>query len=62
LTPLVFLLVTLFMMYYLVVDRPLQSFLGILIMVSGLLLYAMFRKPDAAGSATTSPSQSPGRE
>ena len=43
------------MMYYLVADRPLQSFLGILIMVSGLLIYAIFRKRDAAGSATSSP-------
>src|SRR6202049_1596947 len=54
-TPGVFLLVTLFMMYYLAVDRPLQSFLGVLIMVSGLLIYAIFRKRDAAGSATSSP-------
>jgi APA family basic amino acid/polyamine antiporter len=57
-TPVVFLLVTLFMMYYLVVERPLQSFLGVLIMVSGLLVYAIFRKRDAAGSATTSPGHS----
>ena len=43
-TPLVFLLVTGFMMYYLLIDRPLQSFLGIVIMISGLLIYAVFRK------------------
>ena len=43
-TPLVFLLVTGFMMYYLVVERPLQSALGILIMLSGLLIYAIFRE------------------
>ncbi len=43
-TPLVFLLVTAFMMYYLLTQRPLQSALGILIMVSGLLIYAIFRK------------------
>src|ERR1700674_2918915 len=61
-TPLVFLLVTLFMMYYLVVDRPLQSFFGVLIMVSGLLIYAVFRKRDAAASATSSPGHPPGRE
>jgi APA family basic amino acid/polyamine antiporter len=65
-TPVVFLLVTLFMMYYLVVDRPLESFLGVLIMVSGLLIYAVFRKRD--GTATPSsghskpPSNSLGRE
>ena len=53
-TPLVFLLVTGFMMYYLVVERPLQSALGILIMLSGLLIYAVFRerpgRPAAAAS------------
>jgi APA family basic amino acid/polyamine antiporter len=43
-TPVVFLLVTGFMMYYLLTDRPLQSFLGIVIMISGLLIYAVFRK------------------
>jgi basic amino acid/polyamine antiporter, APA family len=46
-TPLVFLLVTAFMMYYLLTQRPLQSALGILIMISGLVIYAIFRKrPD----------------
>jgi len=54
-TPVIFLLVTLFMMYYLVVERPLQSFFGALIMVSGLLIYVVFRKKDDAGSATSSP-------
>ncbi len=54
-TPIIFLLVTLFMMYYLVVDRPLQSFFGALIMVSGLLIYAVFRKDHQAGPATSSP-------
>ena len=43
-TPVVFLLVTGFMMYYLLTERPLQSVLGILIMISGLLIYAVFRK------------------
>jgi basic amino acid/polyamine antiporter, APA family len=43
-TPMVFLLVTGFMMYYLLTDRPLQSALGTLIMLSGLLIYAVFRK------------------
>jgi APA family basic amino acid/polyamine antiporter len=54
-TPVIFLLVTLFMMYYLVVDRPLQSFFGVLIMVSGFLIYVVFRKKDDAASATSSP-------
>jgi basic amino acid/polyamine antiporter, APA family len=62
-TPIIFLLVTLFMMYYLVVDRPLQSFFGALIMVSGLLIYVVFRKKDDSGSATSSPTRpaGPGR-
>src|SRR6201994_996813 len=56
-TPLVFLLVTGFMMYYLLVERPLQSSLGVLIMISGLLIYAVFRKrPDRPAAA--SPNQS----
>jgi APA family basic amino acid/polyamine antiporter len=53
-TPLVFLLVTAFMMYYLLTERPLQSFLGTLIMISGLLIYAVFRKRADGGAATTS--------
>jgi len=54
-TPVVFLLVTAFMMYYLLVDRPLQSSLGILIMISGLLIYAIFRKRPDRGTAAASP-------
>jgi len=53
-TPLVFLLVTGFMMYYLLTERPLQSALSTLIMISGLLLYAIFRKR-ADGPATSAP-------
>ena len=51
-TPLVFLLVTAFMMYHLLTERPLQSFLGTLIMISGLLIYALFRKRADPRSAT----------
>src|SRR4029077_5249169 len=61
-TPMLFLLVTLFMMYYLAVERPLQSFFGILIMVSGLLIYAVFRKRDDTASASPSPAHPSGRE
>src|SRR6185437_14476209 len=43
-TPLVFLLVTGFMMYYLLTERPLQALLGMLIMMSGLLIYAIFHR------------------
>jgi APA family basic amino acid/polyamine antiporter len=56
-TPIVFLLVTIFMMYYLVTERPLQSFLGILIMSSGLLIYVVFRKRADRGSAIAFPSR-----
>jgi basic amino acid/polyamine antiporter, APA family len=38
-TPLIFLCVTGFMMYYLVTERPLQSFIGLLMMASGLAVY-----------------------
>jgi APA family basic amino acid/polyamine antiporter len=54
-TPLVFLLVTAFMMYYLLTERPLQSFLGALMMISGLLIYAVFRKRTDDGAVTTAP-------
>src|SRR6201996_3468966 len=54
-TPVVFLLVTGFMMYYLLVERPLQSSLGVLIMISGLLIYAVFRKRPDRSAATSSP-------
>ena len=53
-TPAVFLLVTAFMMYYLLTKRPLQSFLGTLIMISGLLIYAIFHKRTDPGAAATS--------
>jgi APA family basic amino acid/polyamine antiporter len=53
-TSVVFLLVTAFMMYHLVTERPLQSFLGILIMISGLLIYAVFRKRADPNSAIAS--------
>jgi APA family basic amino acid/polyamine antiporter len=48
-TPVIFLLVTGFMMYYLVVERPLQTLLSILIMMSGLVVYAAFRKGGRLG-------------
>src|ERR1700682_5724612 len=51
-TPVVFLLVTVFMMYYLLTERPVQSLLGALMMISGLLIYAIFRKRADPGPAT----------
>jgi APA family basic amino acid/polyamine antiporter len=59
-TPAVFLLVTLFMMYYLLTERPLQSVLGSLIMISGLVIYAIFRK--RADRVGASPSHGSSRE
>jgi APA family basic amino acid/polyamine antiporter len=40
-TPLIFLSVTLFMMYNLVINRPLQSLAGVLVMLAGLIIYAI---------------------
>jgi APA family basic amino acid/polyamine antiporter len=42
-TPLIFLSVTLFMMYYLVVNRPLQSLAGVAMMFIGLVIYYLSR-------------------
>jgi APA family basic amino acid/polyamine antiporter len=53
-TPVIFLLVTGFMMYYLLTDRPSQAALGILIMLSGLLIYAVFRKRADQGPVAVS--------
>ena len=58
-TPIVFLLVTFFMMYYLVIERPLQSFFSALIMVSGILIYVLFRKKDDLASVTSSSKTDP---
>jgi APA family basic amino acid/polyamine antiporter len=40
-TPLIFLSVTLFMMYYLVINRPAQSLAGFLLMLVGLVIYGI---------------------
>jgi APA family basic amino acid/polyamine antiporter len=53
-TPVVFLLVTGFMMYYLLTERPVQSLLGVVIMISGLVIYAVFRKRAGRGAASPS--------
>jgi basic amino acid/polyamine antiporter, APA family len=53
-TPLVFLVVTAFMMYHLLAERPLQAALGMLIMMSGLVIYAIFRKRPDPGAALAS--------
>jgi basic amino acid/polyamine antiporter, APA family len=41
LTPVLFLLVTAFMMYYLITQRPMQSLAGLLMMLAGLSVYAI---------------------
>jgi APA family basic amino acid/polyamine antiporter len=51
-TPLIFLSVTGFMMYYLATQRPLESFIGVLIMSAGLALYYLSRARIVAGLAT----------
>jgi basic amino acid/polyamine antiporter, APA family len=51
-TPLIFLSVTAFMMYYLVRERPLQSFIGLLMMTSGLAVYYLSRPRIEANPAT----------
>ena len=40
-TPLIFLSVTFFMMYYLAVNRPVQSLAGVLVMLAGLIIYGI---------------------
>jgi APA family basic amino acid/polyamine antiporter len=51
LTQLIFLTVMLFMMYYLVVNRPLQSFAGFAMMLAGLAVYGMSRFSRKASSS-----------
>ena len=51
-TPLVFLSVTAFMMYYLISERPVQSLIGVLMMASGLALYYLSRTRAVPGLAT----------
>lgn len=51
-SPLVFLLVTAFMMYYLLTERPLHSLAGLLVMLSGLLIYAVFRRRPVAAATS----------
>ena len=54
LTPIVFLLVTGFMMYYLLTQRPMQSLASVLTMLAGLVVFATSRGQAPAGSATGS--------
>ena len=54
-TPLIFLAVTAFMMYYLMVNRPVQSFAGFVIMLVGLALYALSRRDVLGSQSATAP-------
>ena len=40
-TPLIFLSVTGFMLYYLLVSRPMEALAGVMLMLAGLILYAI---------------------
>ena len=54
LTPIVFLLVTGFMMYYLLTQRPMQSLASVLTMLAGLVVFAISRAKAPIGNATGS--------
>jgi basic amino acid/polyamine antiporter, APA family len=54
-TPLIFLSVTLFMMYYLVVNRPLQSLAGVAMMSAGLVIYYLSRPVSDVSASDASP-------
>jgi APA family basic amino acid/polyamine antiporter len=53
-TPLIFLTVTLFMMYYLVVNRPMQSLAGCAMMLAGLVIYYLSRPLSHVSSSDVS--------
>ena len=53
-TPVIFLSVTLFMMYYLVINRPLQSLAGFAMMSAGLVIYYVSRPASAVPSSDAS--------
>ena len=53
-TPIIFLSVTLFIMYYLVVNRPLQSLAGFALMLAGLVVYYVSRPLSNAPSSDVS--------
>lgn len=50
-TPLIFLSVTGFMLYYLMVSRPAQALAGVLVMLAGLILYAIAQNHAAVPAA-----------
>lgn len=50
LTPLVFLAVTGFMMFYLLTQRPMQSLASVLTMLAGLVVFAVSRRSGASSA------------
>ena len=54
-TPAVFLIVTGFMMYYLLTQRPLQAALGTMVMIAGLLIYLLVHKQAGRAAIITLP-------
>jgi len=59
LTPVVFLLVTGFMLYFLITQKPMQSLAGALTMVAGLLVFAVSRRRGPGQDAMLSPARKP---
>ena len=55
LTPLIFLSVTLLMMVHLLAARPFQSLAGCVLMLAGLLLYVLARRPHPVETRPSSP-------
>src|ERR1700719_94859 len=51
LTPIIFLAVTGFMMYYLVINRPVQSLAGFAMMLAGLAIYGVSQLKTSSPSA-----------
>jgi APA family basic amino acid/polyamine antiporter len=56
LSPLVFLAISLFMMVYMVLERPAQSLAGFALMLAGLIVYALSHK-QSRSSAVMEPSR-----
>jgi basic amino acid/polyamine antiporter, APA family len=53
-TPLIFLSVTMFVLYHLIAERPMQSFIGLLTILSGLILYYAGRNRSQIAEITVS--------
>ena len=55
LTPVIFLLVTGYMMFFQLMQKPQQSIAGLITMLAGLVVFAVSRWLAPSGSATTGP-------